>query len=140
MKKMLTFATAVILAITTGCSQTPNNNTADNSSGPVIKFDSVAYDYGNVQQGGNGVHEFVFENTGSQPLVLSNVRSSCGCTVPQWPKDPIKSGEKASIKVQYNTRLMGPFSKSITVYSNGSKTPVILRIKGTVVQAQAAAK
>lgn len=135
MKKMLAFAAAVILVVTTGCSQTPKANMGDNN-GPQIKFDTVAYDYGNVQLGGNGVHEFVFENTGTKPLVLSNVRSSCGCTIPEWPKDPIKSGEKASIKVKYDTRRVGPFSKSITVYSNAGTAPVVvLRIKGTVSQA-----
>jgi hypothetical protein len=134
MKKMLAFATVVILAVTTGCSQTPKANTADNNSGPQIKFDTLAYDYGTIQQGGNGAHEFVFVNTGNKPLVLSNVRSSCGCTIPEWPKDPIKSGEKSGIKVKYDTRRVGPFSKSITVYSNAKNTPVVLRIKGTVAQ------
>ena len=75
---------------------------------------------------------FVFKNTGKEPLILKNVRSSCGCTVPEWPKEPIKRGSKGTIKVSYNTRITGSFSKSITVYSNAEGEPVVLKIKGKV--------
>jgi hypothetical protein len=82
--------------------------------------------------GGDGTCEFIFKNTGKDPLVLKNVRSSCGCTIPQWPKEPIKKGEQGKIKVRYNTRITGTFSKSISVYSNAGNMPVVLVIKGKV--------
>lgn len=98
-----------------------------------ISFTKTVHDYGNITLNSDGTSEFKFKNEGKAVLILSNVRSSCGCTVPNWPKGPIKKGEAGTIKVKYNTARAGSFSKSITVYSNGSQQPVILRIKGNVV-------
>ncbi|MDZ7740844.1 MAG: DUF1573 domain-containing protein [Bacteroidota bacterium] len=79
---------------------------------------------------------FTFTNKGQKPLVLSNVRASCGCTVPQWPREPVAPGEKGEIKVKYNTNRPGSFNKSITVNSNAANSMVRLRIKGQVVANQ----
>lgn len=98
----------------------------------VISFDSTEHDYGTLPYGGDGTWEFEFRNTGTEPLLLTNVRSSCGCTVPEWPREPIEQGRKGTIRVSYNTRLSGTFSKSISVFSNASATPVILKIRGKV--------
>ena len=102
------------------------------SKEPEITFESLVHDYGNIQQGDNGVCEFVFKNTGKADLLLTNCRSSCGCTVPEWPKDPIPPGKKASIKVKYNTNRIGVINKSITVESNAVTNRVVLNIKGNV--------
>lgn len=99
---------------------------------PEITFESLVHDYGNILQGDNGTCEFVFKNTGKADLLLTNCRSSCGCTVPEWPKDPIAPGKKASIKVKYNTQRIGVINKSITVESNAVNNRVILSIKGNV--------
>jgi len=112
------------------CSQTPRS--ANVKSGAVIEFETTEHDYGTIPQGSDGTYEFVFKNTGKEPLVLNNVRSSCGCTVPRWPKEPIKKGDKGAIKVSYNTRITGNFSKTISVYSNSGGVPVVLNIKGKV--------
>lgn len=109
------------------------NSTNKNTKSAQIKFTETVHDYGEIELNGDGNCEFKFTNEGKETLILSNVRSSCGCTVPAWPKTPIKKGEEAVIKVKYNTARAGSFNKSITVYSNGSEQPVILRIKGTVV-------
>lgn len=98
---------------------------------PEIKFKTTSHDYGEIYIGGDGTYHFEFTNTGNEPLILSKPRSSCGCTVPSWPKEPILPGESSEIKVTYNTHKAGSFNKSVTVYSN-AKT-VILRIKGKVV-------
>lgn len=98
-----------------------------------IIFDKLVHDYGTIEQGGDGNCVFTFTNKGEKPLVLSNVRASCGCTVPQWPREPIPPGEKGEIKVKYNTTSVGPFNKSITVYSNAANSTVRLAIKGQVV-------
>lgn len=98
----------------------------------TIEFSKLVNDYGEIEYLSDGTCSFEFTNLGTEPLVLTNVRSSCGCTVPDWPKDPIKPGEKGEIKVKYNTRSVGNFSKTVTVYSNGQPSPIILRIKGTV--------
>lgn len=100
--------------------------------GPGIKFEKTVHDYGTIQQGANGDCEFVFENNGTEPLILSNVRSSCGCTVPSWPREPIMPGKKSSIKVHYDTNRVGGISKSITVSTNGNPERVVLSIRGSV--------
>lgn len=97
-----------------------------------IIFDKLEHDYGTVEYGGDGNTEFTFTNKGKAPVVLSNVRASCGCTTPEWTKTPVAPGEKGTIKVKYNTNLPGTFSKSITVNSNAANSAVMLRIKGQV--------
>jgi hypothetical protein len=72
--------------------------------------------------------------------LLTKVRASCGCTTPSWPKEPIKSGKTGTIKVKYNTRIKGNFSKSIRVYSNAKNSPILLRIKGQVTENATASK
>lgn len=100
--------------------------------GPGIKFEKTVHDYGTIGQGADGNCEFVFENNGTEPLILSDVRSSCGCTVPSWPREPIMPGKKSSIKVHYDTNRVGGISKSITVSTNGNPDRVVLSIRGTV--------
>ena len=115
----------------------------DNSTDPaaekqaLIEFDKVLHDYGTIQFNGDGTVDFNFTNKGKSPLILSNCQSSCGCTVPEWPKDPIPPKGKGSIKVKYNTSRVGPFTKTVTVISNASNSPTVLTIKGTVEKAPA---
>ncbi|MCX6233554.1 MAG: DUF1573 domain-containing protein [Bacteroidetes bacterium] len=98
-----------------------------------IKFDKLEHDYGTITQNGNGDCEFTFTNTGKEPLVLTNVRSSCGCTVPSWPRQPILPGKSDKIMVKYSTSRLGVINKSITVESNAKTNPVTLKITGNVV-------
>ena len=99
---------------------------------PEITFVKLVHDYGQVEQGGNGECEFEFKNTGKADLILTNCRSSCGCTVPSWPKDPIPAGKKGVIKVKYNTQRVGQINKTITVESNAVNDRVVLKITGNV--------
>lgn len=99
-----------------------------------IKFNKLEHDYGTIEQGSDGQCEFIFTNKGNKPLILSNVRASCGCTVPQWTREPVAPGEKGTIKVKYNTRITGAFNKTIVVNSNAVNQTVSLRIKGQVVK------
>lgn len=105
-----------------------------NPNAPEITFPKVEHDYGTVTKGGNGDCEFTFKNTGKEPLILSNVRSSCGCTVPSWTREPVLPGKEGSIKVRYATSRVGMINKSITVESNAKNSPVILKIKGNVIE------
>lgn len=98
----------------------------------VINFESTVHDYGTIAQGSDGTYEFKFTNDGKSPLILSNVRSSCGCTVPSWTKEPVAPGKSGTIKVVYNTNIAGNFNKSITVSSNAKNSEVLLQIKGSV--------
>lgn len=104
----------------------------ENTNTPEIFFEKTVHDYGEIKKESDGTCEFVFKNTGKEPLVLSNVQSSCGCTVPTWPKEPVLSGKSAMIKVVYDTKRMGIISKTITVTSNAKTSPVVLTIKGVV--------
>lgn len=101
-------------------------------AGAVIKFDRIEHDYGTIDQGANGETEFVFTNTGTEPLVISKAKGSCGCTVPEWPKDPIAPGAKGAIKVKYDTKRVGPINKTVTIESNATEPMMTIKIKGTV--------
>ncbi len=100
--------------------------------GPEIQFERTVHDYGTMEQGGNGDTEFKFKNVGSEPLILSNVQSSCGCTTPSWPREPIMPGQEAAIKVHYDTNRIGGISKTVTVTTNGKTDRVTLRITGNI--------
>lgn len=101
--------------------------------GPEIEFEKDVHDFGTLTQGGDASTEFKFTNTGMEPLIISNARGSCGCTVPSWPRQPIKPGESAAIKVKYDSNRIGPINKSVTITSNASNEPTkVIRIKGNI--------
>lgn len=97
-----------------------------------ITFDTDVVDYGEVDYGSDGVRKFTFTNTGNDVLIVARVYSTCGCTIPKKPENPIQPGEKGAIEVKYDTKRPGPIRKTITVYSNASQVPQSLKIKGTV--------
>jgi hypothetical protein len=97
-----------------------------------ITFESDVVDYGTIEKGDDGVREFKFTNTGSSPLFITQVRSSCGCTIPKKPTDSIMPGVEEVIEVKYDTSRVGPIRKTITVSSNAVTPVVALQIKGTV--------
>lgn len=119
-------AAAVVLASSFAFAQEANTNA------PQISFTQETIDYGNIKKDANGEREFTFKNTGKEPLIITNCVGSCGCTVPVWPKTPIAPGEKASIKVKYDTRRVGRFQKTVTVTSNAGTPTKVLTIKGNV--------
>lgn len=157
MKKIITFAIALMCVISLSAQNDAAKNSGKNpqpqpektekvskeqtekkeeidKKAAVIEFEKLEHDYGTVPKGGNGVYEFKFKNTGKAPLKITNVRSSCGCTVPVWPKEEIPPKKSASITVKYDTNRVGPISKTVTVESDASNNRVQLKIKGTVVE------
>jgi len=98
----------------------------------TIDFESKVVDYGVIDNKSDGARKFVFKNNGTEPLIIKNAKGSCGCTVPTWPREPIAPGESGEIGVQYDTKRVGKFTKTITLSTNASKAPVILTIKGEV--------
>ena len=98
----------------------------------IIYFENTTHDYGTILKGSDGTCEFVFKNKGKAPLQLINVRASCGCTVPEWPKDPIPPSKSAVIKVKYSTQKIGHIGSSITVESNATNNNVKLQLSGMV--------
>jgi hypothetical protein len=105
---------------------------AAKEDGPEIKFNKLEHDYGTIKQDADGNCVFKFKNVGNEVLILSDVRKSCGCTTPTWSKEPILPGQTGEIKVGYDTKNIGQFSKNITVISNANNATVILTIKGNV--------
>ncbi len=105
---------------------------------PVFKFTEEVHDFGNVPEGPEAIVEFVFTNAGKEPLIIQQCSASCGCTTPDWTKEPILPGQKGSIKVKYTTKdRVGSFNKSVYIRSNArseSERYEIL-IKGTVIAA-----
>jgi len=101
--------------------------------GAEITFEKETHDYGKIKQHANGECAFTFKNTGTEPLLISNSRGSCGCTVPTWPREPIAPGATGTIKVKYDTKRIGAINKSVTIQSNAVNSPTkIIRIKGQV--------
>jgi hypothetical protein len=97
-----------------------------------FKFEEETIDYGKINKGSNGERIFSFTNIGDAPLIIQNVQSSCGCTIPKKPEKPIMPGEKGEIKVSYDTKRVGGFSKQITITSNAKIARKVLKIKGLV--------
>lgn len=130
MKKVFLFAGVALLSVMNIFAQaTPDANQKD---APEIVLDKTVYDFGNIGYASNGTFEFTVKNSGVQPLIISNVQKSCGCTSVDWTKDPIKQGQAGVIKVTYNTKISGPFTKNLTVYSNAKTSTLVLTFKGTV--------
>ncbi|MDR3093236.1 MAG: DUF1573 domain-containing protein [Bacteroidales bacterium] len=139
MKKLFLVVALCCAGLVQGWSQNPEPAKAENPNAPEITFDELIHDFGTLVLNSKAETEFIFTNTGKEPLTITQCSASCGCTAPSWSKEPVKPGEKGSIKVVYkNTNYAAPFSKIVTVTSNAKTSKVILTIKGTVVQGQKA--
>jgi len=110
-----------------------NAQPAENPNAPEISFETTVHDFGTIFQNSEAVCDFKFTNTGKEPLILSKPQSSCGCTVPTWPQEPILPGKSDVIKVTYSTHNIGPINKTVTVTSNAKTSRVILSIRGNVI-------
>jgi Protein of unknown function (DUF1573) len=134
MKKLILLAATVLFALNGVNAQTDTKTaTPAKTGGAAMKFEHLEYDYGTIKQGDVVEHLFTFTSTGSEPVIISQAQGSCGCTVPEWPKQPLKKGEKGSIKVTFNSAgKMGVQDKTVTLTSNAGETPIVLHIKGTI--------
>ncbi len=133
MKKLALTLGTLILTLSASVAQEKTTTPPVPTSLAEITFDTETHDFGNVEYAGNGTYEFKFKNTGKEPLIISDAKGSCGCTVPTYPKNiPIKPGETQVIKVTYDTKRAGNFNKSVTVSSNAKTPTKTLVIKGKV--------
>jgi hypothetical protein len=98
------------------------NQTTEKKNGAVITFEKKTHDFGDIYQGDKVEHTFYFTNTGNEPLIITNVQVSCGCTTPKgWPREPIPPGGKGELTVSFNsTGKMGHQSKPVTIISNAA--------------------
>ena len=128
-RNILLFGLIAILFAMASCSGEQGQKSTE-----MVFKDGLTHDFGKIQEGSEGTYEFVFENKGENSLIIQNVKSSCGCTVPTYPKDPVEKGKTGIIKVKYNTKRIGAFTKHVTVYSNAKASPIQLNIKGEVLK------
>ncbi|MDQ3100950.1 MAG: DUF1573 domain-containing protein [Bacteroidota bacterium] len=102
-------------------------------SGPMISVDKETVDYGTIAQNADGIRTFTVTNTGDRPLIITQCQGSCGCTVPECQKEPIKPGASSTVSVKYDTNRVGPFNKTVTISSNAVNEPSkLVKIAGTV--------
>ena len=103
-----------------------------------MMFATETIDYGNIAYNSDGKREFVFTNNGNKPLIITNAQSTCGCTIPNYPREPIAPGAKGVIGVKYDTSRAGQaFNKTITLTTNAAQSTKTLTIKGNVLAAEA---
>lgn len=111
-----------------------NAQNAPPASGPVMAFEFEEYDFGDINEGDDATVDFVFTNTGTEKLILTDVKASCGCTTPYWSKEPVMPGEKGKITAKYATQgRPGNFSKTITITANTGEETKRIFIKGNVI-------
>ncbi|MDX1666440.1 MAG: DUF1573 domain-containing protein [Saprospiraceae bacterium] len=142
MKRFLTVLVLLMAIGITGFSQETEEKKQDKQKsttvkepqqqGPAMVFEQEVIDYGTIEQGADPFRIFKFKNEGTEPLLITSAKGSCGCTVPTYPKEPIMPGETGEIKVRYDTRRMGKFSKTVTLTTNLTDQRKILTIKGEV--------
>ncbi len=136
MKKLTILLLSALLGFTVSAQETESTKEEESTTqetGAKIEFKEETIDYGTIEKGADGIRKFEFTNTGNEPLIISRVYSTCGCTVPKKPENPIAPGETGEIEVKYDTKRVGPIRKTITVYSTASPIPYPLKIKGTIV-------
>lgn len=133
---MLCFACAGAAQAQGGATMPTSKQQMSNPKAPKFEFKGgETHDFGNLKEGPQAEYAFEFKNTGKEPLIISNASASCGCTTPEWPKEPVMPGKTGKITVRYNTQgRPGPFNKTVFITSNaaGEKDRYELFIKGTV--------
>ena len=123
MKKILSIAFLILFC---SCSTPVIRNDAS------IGFDKEKHDFGTIVFKKEAVCKFEFTNTGKSALIISDVKTSCGCTVPEWTKEPLRSGKKGMLTIKYDAAFPGVFHKTVEVTYNGPGSPVSLEINGEV--------
>jgi len=107
----------------------PNDQKMD---GPIMELESLVVDYGEIDQHSEPLRVLKFTNTGTAPLIIKSARGSCGCTVPEWVKEPIMPGEESEIQIRYATNRLGKFSKTVTLTTNEEGEPRVIKVQGHV--------
>jgi len=132
MKKLLTITMLMLLGVIAVHAQTQSPNGNANEAMAAFDWSETTHDFGKLVKGKPVSTEFDFVNNGSVPLIITEAKGSCGCTVTDFPKDPIAPGKSGKIKATYNAANQGAFSKTITVSANTAAGKTVLTIKGEV--------
>ncbi|CAL2081688.1 DUF1573 domain-containing protein [Tenacibaculum dicentrarchi] len=126
MKRILSFIAVCFITLTVSAQE--------------FKFETETIDYGKVAIASEGKRTFEFTNIGDEPIIIKDIISACGCTVPKKPEAPIMPGQKGQIEVSYDTKRPGGFSKTLTVVSNAKNKRKRIKIKGFIAKKDAAVK
>ena len=141
MKKQIITILFNIGIIAIACAQHPIQTDTTKQQNPEqkkqadadFKFVNTEYDFGTIEQGDSVKYNFKFKNIGKDPLIIYSATATCGCTIPQYPKEPIKKGKNGVIKVTFNSAdKFRKQDKTITINSNGKTNPIVLHLKGNV--------
>lgn len=140
MKNTILMLLAIFCTISISTAQTVPTTSAieqkmekiKNGEGPQMEFESMIVDYGVIEQHSEPLRKLKFINKGTEPLVITNARGSCGCTVPTWAKEPIMPGEESEIEIRYATNRLGKFSKKVTITTNEGTEPHVISVTGDV--------
>jgi hypothetical protein len=134
-----TLVAAFFVLFAASCNSNSSSSEAETAStstgaAPVFTLkEQSTYDFGSVKDGDVVEKSFAFANTGEGPLVISNISASCGCTTPEWPKEPIAPGEESNITVRFNTTgKPGQQNKTVTITANTEPSTIELHLKGVV--------
>ncbi|MFN5345699.1 MAG: DUF1573 domain-containing protein [Bacteroidota bacterium] len=117
--------------------ETANGEITDKTGVPKFDFEEITFDLGTVESGESVTHEFKFKNSGDKDLIISQAKGSCGCTQPEYPKDPVAPGDEGVIKVTFNsTGISGQITKNITLIANTTPNTKVLTITGEVIKSK----
>jgi hypothetical protein len=134
MKKIILLLFVGLLSFSANSQEEKATDQNQDANAPVFEFVTEIIDYGKIKHNADGVRVFKFKNVGNSPLIITSIKSTCGCTVPKKPTEPIMPGDTGEIEVKYATNRIGGFSKTITVVSNAATKVKSLRIKGIVLK------
>jgi len=132
MKQILGILAIVLMASFQMAAQTTPETLPNPTSKAILTLESDLVDYGTIDQGSEPLRLAKFKNTGTEPLIISGAKGSCGCTVPNWPKEPIMPGESSQIEIRYDTKRVGAINKTVTVESNDPAGKHVIRVMGTI--------
>ncbi len=132
MQIMIKTLIKIVLLVMIGVACKSSGNKPVNDTLAQIDFKKTAFDFGVIRTDYEGKCEFEFQNTSQVPLIINDVKTSCGCTSPEWPEHPVMPGKKGIIKVKFNAGGKGVKVKSISVYSNAKNSPFMLFIRAEV--------
>jgi len=132
MKKLILLLVLPLFAAICTNAQTTQQTPAVNPNAPVVKWDKMVNDFGDIAYNVPKTAEFILTNAGKEPLIISSAKASCGCTNAKFSQEPILPGKSTSVSATYNAAAPGVFTKTVTVITNADPNPVVLIIKGNV--------
>jgi hypothetical protein len=134
MKKIMLVLFVGLLSFNANSQEAKSTAENQGTNAPAFEFETEIIDYGKIAHSSEGKRVFKFKNVGESPLIITSVKSTCGCTVPKKPSEPIMPGDIGEIEVEYDTKRLGGFSKTITIVSNAATKVKTVRIKGIVLK------